>query len=256
MIMEPLCINKIKISNNFIDVVENFKYLGENINFSLNEKEAWKDRITKLSKGQQITKNTYNKKCLSIHTKLKHYKTTLRSQAMYSSETIFNLSGRGKAEDIRKIERRILRTCINKKNIVDGQHRLLTNKQICREIEPITDAMRKKRVSFFGHILRTPENRILRKIVEKLYNSKNSNIQWIKGIKEDLAELEITITDLKEKSPKYKQVINDKSKQLHVKTRKLQKRVYSVEERQKRSERMKKYWEQKLKKTQKKVKTT
>lgn len=44
-----------------------------------------------------------------------------------------------------------------------------------------------------GHINRSSENRISRKIVKKLWYSKSSNIGWIAVIKEHIDELRITL---------------------------------------------------------------
>lgn len=44
-----------------------------------------------------------------------------------------------------------------------------------------------------GHINRSSENRISRKIVEKLWYCKSSNIGWIAVIKEHIDELRITL---------------------------------------------------------------
>ncbi len=247
MITDPLCINKININGSFIDIVDSFKYLGETITYNLSEKAAWKARISKLSRGQHVTRDTYKRKSLSIHTKLKHYKAVLRSQAMYCSETLFNIDGNGIKETIRRVERRILRTCINKKHVVDNQFRLLPREQIYREIEPITDAMRKKRISFFGHILRTPTSRLLRRLIEKFMSAKTdrATIPWLGEIKKDISELNLTIDDVKNRTTIYRETINDRKRILPIKTIKRRQQVCSEELRKERSDRMKRYWEEK-----------
>ncbi|KAG8308457.1 hypothetical protein J6590_002544 [Homalodisca vitripennis] len=149
-----------------------------------------------------------------------------------------------------KMERRIVRTCLNKNYQVDGVWRLASNETVYKNIEPITSIIKKKRISFLGHLLRTPENRISRKIVEKLWYSK-SDIKWITELKEDMRELQITVEDLKHKTNTLK-ILNDKYSTLQLKRNKQRiGRVVPEEERKLRSERMKKYWVDKRRKTRK-----
>ncbi|KAG8261856.1 hypothetical protein J6590_064712 [Homalodisca vitripennis] len=148
------------------------------------------------------------------------------------------------------MERRIVRTCLNKNYQVDGVWRLASNETVYKNIEPITSIIKKKRISFLGHLLRTPENRISRKIVEKLWYSK-SDIKWITELREDMRELQITVEDLKHKTNTLK-ILNDKHSTLQLKRNKQRiGRVVPEEERKLRSERMKKYWVDKRRKTRK-----
>ena len=246
MLTKPPLANKIKIGEHCIKIVENFKYLGEVITYNLKENPSWQNRINKLIRMQHITKNTYNKKCLSIATKLKHYKAVILPQITYASETIFKTTNTVAIDKILKIERRIIRTCINKKYQKDGVWRLASNKTVYKEIEPLTSIIKKKRISFIGHLLRTPENRISKKIIDKLWNSK-SDFRWITEIKEDMRRLQISLEDLENKSEALA-VLKDKNIILPIgANNQRQGRVVSVEERKQRSERMKKYWADKKK---------
>jgi len=251
MMTDPPLANKIKIGDQEIKIVKQFKYLGEIITHNLNEKQTWQNRINKLTKAQHATKNTYNKKCLSIATKLKHYKTVTQPAITYACETIFKTSNTTTIDKMLKLERRTVRTCISKSYQENGQWRLASNETVYKEIEPVTSTMKKKRISFFGHLIRTPTSRLSRKIIEKLWNSK-TNIRWITEIKEDMEELKITFEDLKNKTEKLK-TLKDKNITLKVKVNKQRTvRVISDEERKQRSDRMKKYWEKRKQKTRKK----
>lgn len=78
-----------------------------------------------------------------------------------------------------------------------------------RELHPVTITIKKlNRISFFGHLIRSPVSRIRRKIMEKLWNSK-TNINWLIEIKEDMKELQIAIEDLKGKTEKL-HILKDK----------------------------------------------
>lgn len=242
MVTDPLVIDHITVNNREIKIVKQFKYLGEIITYNLDEKSAWQARTNKMIKAQKLTWSTYNKKCLSIKTKLKHYKTVVQPEVTYGSETLFKVTQKNRIDKILKVERRIARTCINKKYQKDGQWWIVPNEVVYRELEPITDTIRKKRISFFGHILRTPETRVSRKIIEKLWNLKQQG-GWLKEIREDMEELEITLDDLRNKTPNLKKLRNTEIRfQPKIDKRHTMKRVFTDEERQKRSERMKRYW--------------
>ena len=188
---------------------------------------------------------------MSINTKLKHYKTVVQPEITYGSETLFKLRQKDNVDKILKIERRIVRTCINKKYQIEGVCRIIPNAAVYQEIEPITDFIRKKRISFFGHLVRTPEDRLIRKILEKLWKQKQQPV-WIKEIKEDMKELDITLEDLKNKSNKVNKLKNSKIRFLpKIDKRETTKRVFSEEERKQRSDRMKKYWKNRKEKKHK-----
>lgn len=61
------------------------------------------------------------------------------------------------------------------------------------QIEAVLSTVQNKQISFMGHINWLSENRISRKIVEKLWFSKSRNIGWIAVIKEHIEELRITL---------------------------------------------------------------
>ena len=188
-------------------------------------------------KPQKLTWSTYNKKCLSAKTKLKHYKTVVQPEVTYGSETLFKITQKNRIEKILKIERRIVRTCIDKKHQKEGQWWIVPNEVVYREIEPVTDTMRKKRISFFGHLIRTPETRLSRNIIEKLWFQK-LEVGWIKEIREDMKELGISLTDLQNKTGKITK-LKDKSIRFKQKTDKRQnttKRVFTDDVKKARSD--------------------
>ena len=242
MVTNPLVLNYIMINNRKMKIVKQFKYLGEVITYNLDEKRAWQERTNKMIKAQKLTWGTYNKKCLSIKTKLKHYKTVVQPEVTYASETLFKVTQKNRIDKILKVERRIVRTCINKKYQKDGQWWIVPNEVVYRELEPITDTIRKKRISFLGHVMRTPETRLLRLLIEKLWNLKQ-HAGWIKEIREDMEELEITLDDLRNKTQNLKKLKNSNIRfKQKIDKRHIMKRVFTDEERQMRSERMRSYW--------------
>ena len=50
------------------------------------KKEAVKFRVNKMKTAYYVTKDTYNKKSISINAKLGHYATVVRSESLYGAE--------------------------------------------------------------------------------------------------------------------------------------------------------------------------
>lgn len=235
----------IQLNNNKqIKVVKKFKYLGEIITWNINEKASIEYRTTKLRQAQRVTWSTYKKKCLSMNAKFKHYGSVVKPEATYASETLFKLNTKATTDKLQKIDRRIIRTIINKKHQVDGQWRLLPNEIVYRENETIVDTMRKRRIAFFSHIVRLPETRLLKQLFNFFWKSKTKN-NWFVEVQNDLEELNITMEQIAER--KEKRILRSRDTRLKLKTVKRKQYTITDEERAARSERMKKFWEKKRK---------
>lgn len=130
-----------------------------------------------------VTNKTYNKKCLSVATKLKHYWTVTLPQVTYACETIFNTTNTITIDKVLKLERIIIWTCLNKNYRVDGVWSLPSNETVYKEMEPVRSTMIQNRISFLGHLLRSPKNRISGRRIEKLWDNKNK-IRWIEELKD------------------------------------------------------------------------
>ena len=161
----------------------------------------------------------------------------------YASETLFKLNQKNRIDKVCKMERRIVRTIINKKYQKEGEWRIIPNEMVYKEIQPITDSMKKRRISYFGHVMRMPADRLTRRIMEKLWGQKAPPV-WMREVREDMAELSLTLVDLREKTEKLRGI---KDENIRFKPRisksGLVKRVFSEAERKARSDRMKRYWE-------------
>lgn len=245
MVRDPICINKFKINNQEVEIVNSFKYLGEVITHNIKEKKNWKERKNKLIRSAKTTRNIYNKKCMSINTKLRHYKTAILPEVLYASETLFGPIRIGEKDQIEKIERRIVRNCIGKWSRDDGSFYNVPNKQIYEKIEPLTNIVRKKRISFLGHIYRMEDTRLLKRLIEFFWNKKITP-NWVKEVKKDMEELNITIADLRNKSGNYR-TINQQSVRFKEPTQNRKTMVISDAERLRRSVALKNYWQKKRK---------
>lgn len=91
-----------------INRVTKFKYLGEIIEANASDKEGITARTRKMETAFQLTKNTYNKKSISINGKLRHYNTVVKPECLYASECL-NMNMKGQMEEVAKKERKIMR---------------------------------------------------------------------------------------------------------------------------------------------------
>ena len=179
-----------------------------------------------------------------MNANLKHYYSVVKPEATYVSETLFKLNIKSTTDKLQKADRRIIRTIIQKKHQVDGQWRLLPNEVVYEKSESIVDTMRKRRIAFFSHISRLPEARILKQLFDYFCKSKTRS-NWFKEVHDDLEELNITTQQIKNRQEK--RILKNSNIKLKLKT--FERRQYNItdEERAARSERMKRFWENKRK---------
>lgn len=79
----------------------------------------------------------------------------------------------------------------------DGKWKLRSNRDIYTKTEKITDTMRRRRVTFYGHIKRKNEGRLMKRIFNYFYRSPKTQITWIKEVQKDMEEMEINEEDVK-----------------------------------------------------------
>ena len=221
-----------------INRTENFKYLGEIIEPTGTERAAQKTRELKMRRAYGKIANIYNKKCMSINTKIRHYNTVIKPEALYASETL-NLSYKCDLENIKKVERKIIRKILGPK-LTDEGYRLLSH-TVTEKYSNIENDFRKRRLKFFGHIMRLDDTRLTKKILLHTLKLKTTTT-WTKQVKIDLEKAKIKITDTEDRK-KYRQKIHDWEVTSEIKHRTTAK--WTEERRTQHSERMKKYWENK-----------
>lgn len=241
--MDPLCINEVNINGNKIKLVEQFKYLGEIIHHHLDENSTQLNRTNKLKKAQFLTWSTYNKKCLSIKSKIRHYNSVVLPEALYACETLFHIKNNTKTDKLLKIERRIMRTCINKSYQKDGVWRIATNETVYSNMKPIISVMKKRRISHFFHILRMPDSRTLKQLVVRNINRRTQGI-YVTQILKDLQEIGLRIEDAPDKI-KINKILRTNKFNIERPERRRTVEV-SDEVRKQRSDRMKEYCREKL----------
>ena len=92
-----------------------------------------------------------------------------------------------------KIERRI-QPRIYGPRILQGNYRLRSNKEIYERIEDLETTIRKRRLRFYGHMVRMDSGRLNKQIFDKIYNLKSQN-GYVRQMKEELGRLKITDED-------------------------------------------------------------
>lgn len=169
--------------------VNKFKYLGELIQPNALDKEAVLARARKMELAFQLTKKIYNKKSISINAKLRHYNTVIKPEGLYASECL-TLNTARQMEEIEKKERKIIRKILGPK-YEDGKWKLRSNKEIYKKTEKITDTIRRRRVTFYGHIKRMDEGRLTKRIFNYFDRNPKTQMTWIKEVRKDMEEMEI-----------------------------------------------------------------
>lgn len=229
----------LKIQEQKIEIVKEFKYLGEWISWNADESKAMESRKNKLELAFQLTKETYNKKSLSWGSKIKHYKTVIKPEALYAAETL-TMNRIGQTEKLEIKERKILRKIIGTK-FQDNKIIYIKNETLYKKIEKLSDTMRKRRINFYGHLCRMDSNRLTRQIFD-FFRNRKTKPNWFKEIEKDLIELKITENLLLDRTAKI--ITKDNNIRFQDKSKIKPKPIISEEERKRRSERMKGYWEQ------------
>lgn len=106
---------KLKIKDEYIKNVKNIKYLGIQITQNLQYNTHVKYIISKAIGAQYLLKNIFNSKYIKKSIKLLCYKQLIRPLLLYGTPcwAIVNLISSYQMEQIRKLERKILRKCCN-----------------------------------------------------------------------------------------------------------------------------------------------
>ncbi|MXP61689.1 reverse transcriptase domain-containing protein [Pantoea sp. Taur] len=172
-----------------IKVTDHFKYLGEIVSNRGSEKRSLETRIAKLEHLNHATTKLYGKKCLSKAAKLRHYNTVIRPVILYGAETMQLPS----LEKIKTIERKILRK-IHGPRMHEGEFRRRANKELYQGNRNIEDEIRARRLKFYGHMIRMPEERLNKQIFRKIWGYKSDG-GYSRQVKEEARSLGIEEAD-------------------------------------------------------------
>lgn len=227
----------LKVGEQKIEIVRDFKYLGEWISWNGLEKKAMESRRNKMEIAFQLTKDTYNKKSLSWNAKIRHYSTVVKPEALYAAETL-SITTYGPMEKLEIKERKILRKILGPK-FYNNKLVHISNETLYRRTEKMSHTIKKRRIDFYGHILRMDPERITKRIFD-FFRNKKTKLNWFKETEKDLREFQITEEMLADRSAK--SIIGGKMKRFQDRVKTKTPYRISEAERTARSERMKKYW--------------
>lgn len=234
----PKCLNT---KYGKINRVHKFKYLGEIIQPNGLEGEANNQRCQKMKRAFWMTGNLYNKKCISINSKARHYNTVIKPECLYAAETL-TMNRKGDIENIKKLERKIIRKILGPKSTEEGYR--LRGRQETEKLSNIFDDMKKRRLKFYGHIKRMDNARLTKQILQ--YTESLKHMSWIAEIRKDMKEANITEEDIIERNKFRKKV--EKWVVSQEVGRKKTGTLWSEERKKAHSEKMKKLWCTKKKK--------
>jgi endonuclease/exonuclease/phosphatase family metal-dependent hydrolase len=223
-----------------INRVPYFKYLGEFIEPTGLEKISQQNRLQKVKKALGLVQNLYNKKFMSRQTKIRHYNTVIKPTFLYASETL-TCNRKYELEEIKKEERKIIRKILGARHTQDGYR--LQSIKTTEKFSNIEIDIKKRRMKFFGHLTRLPENRLTKRIIDYVTSLKNST-PWMIEIQKDLKNANISLTDILERDTfRHKvdkwEVTSEQPKQKQYRPK------WSEERKQAFSERMKAFWNNK-----------
>ena len=209
--------SELQLESGQIEKINKFKYLGEWLQPNLSEEAALTARINKLHLAYRLTKNIYNKKCLSRNAKLKHYQAVIRPEALYASECLI-LNRKGLTDKLEIQERKILRKIMGPIR-VEGEYRRRPNQELYSYTEKITDMARKRRLAFYGHVTRMDQRRLTNQLLNYWKNRK-AVTPWLTEVNKDIQELHLSESNIRNQSS-LRKVLKEKrfqDKPLHKKT--------------------------------------
>ena len=218
--------------------VEKFKYLGEYIQIGGSNKASNVERAEKLQKAYKLTWTHYNKRNISRKAKLRHYNTVVLPEALYASETTtIGASGIAEAE---KVERKILRKIFGAVHR-DGIWMKRPTKELYEDSNKLTDMIKKRRLSFYGHIYRMNDNRLTKKIFNVI-NCSIKKTNWFHEIEDDLMQAGINKEMINNRIDFRNKIANIK---FDAKEKKRTGVLWTEQRKKEHSERMKKFWQKK-----------
>lgn len=173
--------------------VTKFNYLGVTIGKS--SKDRIQERIQKGNQAFGRNKQLLRSKNISKQTKIKMYKTLIRPVITYATETT-TLTKKDE-EDLRIVERKIMRSILGPQRTIDGETKMRTNKEIEQEMggENIARYIKSRRLEWAGHIMRRAPTEMIKRITNWTPLGPRSRgrprKRWRNQIEEDIKIMKI-----------------------------------------------------------------
>ena len=187
----------ITVGGKAVEKVTKFTYLGSCFTEGNDTEYEISVRIGKAASCVARLKNIWNNKRLAVHTKMQVYNSTVVSVLLYGAET-WALT-RTQEKKLDGFDSRSLRRIMG----IRWQQRV-SNEELRRRTKqpPVTSLLKKKRLRWLGHTMRMEESRIARQAMTWAVGGKRKpgrpKTTWLQTINRDLADMQISMQDVKE----------------------------------------------------------
>jgi len=183
-----------KIDNNSIERVEEFKYLGTTLTNQNSIQEEIKSRLEFGNACYYLVQNLLFSSLLSKNLKIKIYSTIILPVVLYGCET-WSLTLREECR-LRVFENRVLRRVFGpKRDKVRGESRKLHNEELSDlySLPNIVRVVKLRRMRWAGHVARMGEGRGVHRILVGKPEGRrpvgSPRCRWEDNIKRDLQEV-------------------------------------------------------------------
>jgi hypothetical protein len=159
-------IGQLKIKNYKFERVASFKYLGVILNEHNNNQIDFQERIKNAYKTYFMLQKFFKNKNISRKLKLSLKNTIIDKTLTYASET-WTLRTIDRKQ-LNVFERKVYRRILDRVHDSEKQNwRVMTNKEIYASVKKptIIETIRLNRLRWFGHVERTEENRIPKRVL-------------------------------------------------------------------------------------------
>jgi hypothetical protein len=186
----------LKIGNYAFEEVNNFNYLGVKMNSRKENNEELKEKILKGNRAYYTNKHILKNNHISKNTKMRIYKSLIRPVITYAAETM--CFTKQEEEQLRILERKILRSILGPKRTSEGEYRPKMNHELLKEIggEDIVRFIKAQRIKWLGHIIRTKENANIKTITKWRPHENRPRgrpkARWWGEVTEDLRTMKIS----------------------------------------------------------------
>lgn len=180
------------ISEQKIEIVQNFHYLGTMINNNHNELQEIQNRILKANRTYYALLSMFKSKNVHPYTKIRLYKTMIRPVLIYGCETW--AMTKNSENLINAFERKILRRIFGPIND-QGIWRIRYNRELYQQYKEaeLSTVVKFKRLQWAGHVQRMEESSIPRKAMKgKMFGKRHvgkPQKRWIDAVKEDSQQI-------------------------------------------------------------------
>ena len=141
-------------------------------------------------------------------------------------------------------ERKILRRILGPIREEGGIYRIRHNDELYEHQEDIITSMRKRRLTFYGHLARLDPERLTNRIFTVTGRGKASKNKWMTSVKSDMEQLNIPLERVHNRTL-FRQAIQQKVFPLSLTSKQTTGAKWTEERKLAHSQKMKEYWRKK-----------